>query len=221
MIMKHKNNTNLLMNGHCLVLGLLTLLICTFLGAPISAADEEFPIVVIETNKGNIVMQIYPYLAPQNTSAFLNLVNHGFYNGKFFHRVENWVIQGGDPLGNGSGNYIDANGQARFLPLEASPRASHKFAGVVGMARGSNPNSASCQFYITKSPALSLDRQYTIIGKVIQGLDVVGRIRIGDTMNSVYIASQNNDQNNNNSPRQPQQQPAAQPDIEPYEDSGF
>ena len=149
------------------------------------------PSAVIATSKGNITIMLFKEYAPKNVAAFSEMVRSGFYNGLTFHRVEpGFVIQGGCPNGNGTGNYIPpGSNQPRFLPLEASPKVSHNAAGVVAMARQpGNPNSASCQFYITLKPSLRLDGQYTIFGGVTSGMDVVNNIRIGDRINSITVS---------------------------------
>ncbi|MFA6211207.1 MAG: peptidylprolyl isomerase [Candidatus Obscuribacterales bacterium] len=141
------------------------------------------PVVTIQTNKGTITMRLFRQHAPITVKAFLQMVKSGFYNGLTFHRVEpGFVVQGGCPNGNGTGDYIPP-GQTvpRYLPLETSPFARHNAAGVVAMARKpNNRDSSSCQFYITLGPKQQLDNQYTVFGGVIQGLDVVQRIAIGD-----------------------------------------
>src|SRR5688572_6139967 len=99
---------------------------------------------VIETNKGTIKFRLYEEEAPITAGNFIELAQQGFYNGLTFHRVEpGFVIQGGDPNGNGTG------GSKKTIPLEVKPNLKHDAAGVVAMARTSDPNSASCQFYIT------------------------------------------------------------------------
>lgn len=144
---------------------------------------QNDPVVTIQTNKGTIVMRLFRQHAPITVQAFLQMVKSGFYNGLTFHRVEpGFVVQGGCPNGNGTGDYIPP-GQTvpRYLPLETSPYARHNAAGVVAMARKpNNRDSSSCQFYITLGPKQQLDNQYTVFGGVIQGLDVVQRIAIGD-----------------------------------------
>ena len=144
---------------------------------------QNDPVVTIQTNKGTIVMRLFRQHAPITVKAFLQMVKSGFYNGLTFHRVEpGFVVQGGCPNGNGTGDYIPP-GQTvpRYLPLETSPFARHNAAGVVAMARKpNNRDSSSCQFYITLGPKQQLDNQYTVFGGVIQGLDVVQRIAIGD-----------------------------------------
>jgi peptidyl-prolyl cis-trans isomerase B (cyclophilin B) len=146
-------------------------------------SGQSDPVVTLQTSKGTIVMRLFRQHAPITVQAFLQMVRTGFYNGLIFHRVEpGFVVQGGCPNGNGTGDYIPP-GQTvpRYLPLETSPYARHNAAGVVAMARKpNNRDSSSCQFYITLGPKQQLDNQYTVIGGVIQGIDVVQRIAIGD-----------------------------------------
>jgi peptidyl-prolyl cis-trans isomerase B (cyclophilin B) len=138
------------------------------------------PQVVIQTDKGTIVIELYPELLPTTVNNFIGLVEEGFYNGLVFHRVEPWVIQTGDPTGTGSG------GSEQTIPLETHPDLSN-VRGAVGMARSMDPNSASSQFYILTQDALSLDGQYSIFGKVVEGMEVVDQIQLGDQMNSAEM----------------------------------
>lgn len=142
------------------------------------------PIVSIETNKGTIVVQLFTKEAPVTAGNFLDLVKRGFYNGLTFHRYEpNFVIQGGDPEGTGTGGFVDpATGTERRIPLEVKANLKHDQAGMVAMARSSEPNSASSQFYITLAPASFLDMKYAVFGKVTQGLEVALQLRKGDQM---------------------------------------
>ncbi len=159
----------------------------TATGSKVGAQGGD-PIVMLQTTKGPIVMRIYYGLVPTTAGSFLDLVNRGFYNGLTFHRVEGWVIQGGDPNGNGSGVFMDPNtGQPRYLRLESSPRLRHNAAGVVAMAHGKSPNSNSCQFYITKKPSPALDGQYSIFGGVLQGMETVYAIQPGDRILNAQI----------------------------------
>jgi len=158
---------------------------CSLPGAHAQGAD---PIVLLQTSKGPIAIRVYRSMAPRTAANFLDLVSRGFYNGLTFHRIETWCIQGGDPNGNGSGDFIDPQtGQPRYLNLEISPMLHHNAAGVVAMARSQNPNSASCQFYITKAPMGQLDRQYAIFGGVVDGINTVYKIGRGDTIISAQI----------------------------------
>jgi len=137
-------------------------------------------VVTIETSKGIIEMEIYPDLCPVTVANFEGLADANFYNGLIFHRVENWVIQTGDPQGTGHG------GSEKTIKLEINRKLSN-VRGAVGMARSTDPNSASSQFYILKNDAKSLDGNYAIFGMVTRGMDVVDKISIGDRMVSVTV----------------------------------
>ncbi|MBI3035058.1 peptidylprolyl isomerase [Candidatus Woesearchaeota archaeon] len=137
---------------------------------------------IIETNKGIIKAELYTEKAPVTTKNFIDLANAGFYDGLTFHRVEpGFVIQGGDPKGDGTG------GSGKTIPLEINPDLKH-VKGALGMARSQDPNSASSQFYITLAETPFLDGNYAVFGKVIQGMDIVENIRVGDKMNKAYIS---------------------------------
>ncbi len=160
-------------------------------GAGPSAAPDvsKDPIAVIDTPKGRITIRLFKSLAPKTVDNFVDLASKGFFNGLVFHRVEpGFCIQGGDPLGNGTGMYIDqTNKQPRFIPLEIATALKHNAPGVVAMAHGLSPNSASSQFYITLSPQPSLDGKYAIFGGVMSGMDVVRSIVKGDKMTTVSV----------------------------------
>lgn len=143
------------------------------------------PVVVLDTSKGQIKIQLFLKDVPVTAGNFLDLVNRGFYNGLTFHRYEpGFVIQGGDPKGNGTGGFVDPEtNKERRIPLEVKPNLKHDSAGVVAMARSQNPDSASCQFYITLGPATFLDMQYAVFGRVIDGMPAVQQIRAGDRIN--------------------------------------
>lgn len=147
---------------------------------------------IIETNKGQFTVELYEDKAPITAGNFIDLVQRGFYDGLKFHRYEpGFVIQGGDPYGNGRGGFTDpATGRERTINLEVSPELKHGPAGALAMARSQNPNSASSQFYITLGDAAFLDMQYAVFGRVTDGMDVVNQIRAGDVMNSVKLAEQ-------------------------------
>lgn len=163
-------------------------------GAPPAPAQEENrpdPIAIIETSKGPITIRLFRKLAPRTVAQFTELSAKGFYNGLTFHRVEKgFVVQGGCPNGNGSGLYMDGN-KPKMLMLESNQALHHNAPGVVAMARfPKNPNSGSCQFYITLAPQPKLDGQYSIFGGVISGMEVVHQIAIGDKMNTVSVREQ-------------------------------
>ncbi len=134
----------------------------------------------IATDKGDIVFGFTPDEAPQHSAAFIKLARAGFYDGLTFHRVEpGFVIQGGDPSGNGTG------GPGYHLDAEFSGLPHN--TGTVAMARSSDPNSAGSQFYICLGDAPFLNRKYTVFGQVVAGQDVVDKIGVGDKMNAVTI----------------------------------
>jgi cyclophilin family peptidyl-prolyl cis-trans isomerase len=149
------------------------------------------PVVLIETTKGPIKLEIFKKEAPRTAENFLDLVKRGFYNGLSFHRYEpGFVIQGGDPNGNGSGDFVDpSTKRTRNIALEKNPDLRHNAAGILAMARSSDPNSASCQFYITLDRAEFLDNPpgYAVFGKVLEGLNSVKALRAGDKMLKVSL----------------------------------
>jgi peptidylprolyl isomerase/peptidyl-prolyl cis-trans isomerase B (cyclophilin B) len=144
------------------------------------AKEAETALARIKTTKGDIVFKFYPHEAKQHTAAFIKLARAGFYNGLTFHRViGDFMIQGGCPDGTGSG------GPGYTLAAEFN---DHKhIRGTVAAARTSNPNSAGSQFYICHGDTPHLDKQYTVFGQTIEGLDVVDKIKVGDVMESVTI----------------------------------
>lgn len=136
--------------------------------------------VRITTNKGDIVFTFYPDDAPQHCAAFVKLTEEGFYDGLKFHRVEpRFVIQGGDPDGNGTG------GPGYRLKAEFNARPHVR--GTVAMARAASPDSAGSQFYICLDDARFLDKQYTVFGQMTDGFEALDAIRVGDVMESVKL----------------------------------
>ena len=143
----------------------------------------------IETDRGNIVIELYPNVAPKTVANFEKLSKDGFYNNLTFHRVEpGFIVQGGDPSGNGTG------GPGYELPAEISPTEKH-LRGTLAMARKSdqvNPErkSSGSQFYICLEPAPFLDGQYTVFGGVVEGMDVVDKIKVGDHMKKIVLSNE-------------------------------
>lgn len=156
-----------------------------------ATAQVNRPNVMLETTSGNIIIQLAPDFAPRTCANFLDLVERGFYNGLIFHRVLDWVAQGGDPNGNGTGHFIDPDtGEPRYLRLEINRMLRHNAPGIVAMARENSPNSASCQFYIMKKPMNFLDGKYAVFGKVRAGLGNVYKIRPGTRILRMYVMGQ-------------------------------
>lgn len=145
---------------------------------------EGKKVAVIETARGPIKFELFDDDAPLTVANFVKLARAGFYDGLTFHRVVKeprpFVIQGGDPLGNGMGN------PGYTIEGEFSPTRQH-LEGTVAMARSRDPNSAGCQFYICLAPAPELDTQYAIFGQVIEGMDAVLAVMQGDIMSRVTI----------------------------------
>ena len=135
----------------------------------------------IKTTKGDIVLTLDAADAPYTVKNFMDKATTKFYNNLTFHRVEDWVIQGGDPLGNGTGG--------GKMPTELS--AKPFVTGSLGVARGQDIHvSNDSQFFITKSDASWLNNQYTNFGQVTSGMDVVNKIAIGDKIMSITITRQ-------------------------------
>jgi len=152
-------------------------------------ASVSDPTAIIETSKGTFKIRLFRQLAPITVANFVDLAGKSFYNGLIFHRFEpGFCIQGGDPSGTGMGSYTDpATHQTRVVPLEVSPKLSHNAPGVVALARSADPNSGSCQFYITLAATPFLDGHYAIFGGVLSGMDVVQQLRRGDKIKSITV----------------------------------
>jgi cyclophilin family peptidyl-prolyl cis-trans isomerase len=134
-------------------------------------------IAIIDTTYGEIKFELFEKRAPITSSNFINLSIDAFYDGILFHRViDDFVIQTGDPNTKDNNPYNDGSGgSSKTIPLEIHPELTH-VDGAVGMARSSDPDSASSQFYICDGPQHGLDGDYAVFGVVIDGLDVVRKI---------------------------------------------
>jgi cyclophilin family peptidyl-prolyl cis-trans isomerase len=151
------------------------------LNVPKVATSGPGKYMVIDTTKGKIVAKLYTEEEANVDGTIANFeekAKAGYFNGLTFHRVEDWVVQGGDPLGTGTGGG-DMPSEYNMVPFGA---------GALGVARGQDPaiNNDS-QFFITKTAAGWLDGQYTNWGQVTEGMDVVTSIAIGDKINSITV----------------------------------
>jgi peptidyl-prolyl cis-trans isomerase B (cyclophilin B) len=177
----------------CLVLA-LAILAGSASGAANDSKLDGVPVrntghyAILDTDRGDIVLELYATEAPKTVANFEKLSKDGFYNNLTFHRVEpGFVVQGGDPAGNGSG------GPGYELPAEISPTEKH-LRGTLAMARRGdqvNPErkSSGSQFYICLAPAPFLDGQYTVFGGVVEGMNVVDQIKVGDHIKKVTLSS--------------------------------
>lgn len=140
---------------------------------PETGAKEQVPAntknstALFETNMGNFRIELYEDKAPNTAHNFMSLATKGFYDGLVFHRViDGFMIQGGDPKGNGTG------GPGYAIKDEFHPALKHSAEGIVSMANA-GPNTGGSQFFITLAPTPWLDNKHAIFGKVIEGMDVV------------------------------------------------
>ncbi|HZN03924.1 MAG TPA: peptidylprolyl isomerase [Candidatus Polarisedimenticolia bacterium] len=152
--------------------------------APVTSAPageaKKKDVAVIKTSMGTIVFEFLPDVAPKMVANFKDLAKSSFYNGTTFHRVINgFMIQGGDPLSKDDDPNNDGTGSGpRKMPAEFSTKYSH-VRGTVSTARGGNDiNSGSCQFFIVQKDSKFLDNQYTLFGRVLEGMDVVDKISL-------------------------------------------
>jgi peptidyl-prolyl cis-trans isomerase B (cyclophilin B) len=130
--------------------------------------------LVLETTKGRVVIELRPDLAPGHVERIKTLANQGFYDGVPFHRViEGFMAQTGDPTGTGAGG-------SDLPDLRAEFNAEPHVRGTCSMARTSAPHSANSQFFICFGDARFLDKQYTVWGKVVEGMENVDKIKRGE-----------------------------------------
>ncbi len=148
---------------------------------------QRYSKAVIKTSKGDVTVELYPKEAPLSVTNFVQLAKGGFYNNLTFHRVvPNFVVQGGDPQGTGSG------GPGYTIPAEITGNPHKHLEGALAWARTGdevNPQrrSSGSQFYITLAPTPFLDNAYTVFGKTTAGMEVVKKIQQGDKILSVDI----------------------------------
>ena len=166
---------------------LLTLLV---IGVLFMTIEKENKVAVISTNFGDMVVEFYPDIAPMHVESFMALVNEEYFNGTTFHRViPGFMIQGGDPnsrnenrashgTGGRAGKFFGLGNEEDpstwLIPQEFSDTPHVK--GILSMARTNDPNSASSQFFVCHDNANFLDNNYTVFGKVIDGLDIIDQI---------------------------------------------
>jgi peptidyl-prolyl cis-trans isomerase B (cyclophilin B) len=171
--------------------GALFLLLCIAPSSAMQTSPGAGPIIVLETVKGTIEVETYPEEAPKTVARVLDLVKENFYNGLRFHRAEpDFLVQIGDPTTRnmamqewwgraGSGKPIGA--------VEITKKRRH-VRGAVAMAyAGTNPKAADSQFYIVLAAKPELDAKYTVFGRVINGMEVVDRLRRADVLKKASL----------------------------------
>jgi peptidylprolyl isomerase len=154
------------------------LLIATMLGilslaTGAGAAKDKENMIYLDLKEGRVIIELLPELAPNHVARIKELVRQGFYDGVVFHRViDGFMAQTGDPTGTGRG------GSGQKLDAEFSTESHQR--GIVSMARSQDPNSADSQFFIVFDDASFLDKQYTVWGRVTEGMEFVDKIKKGD-----------------------------------------
>ncbi len=166
--------------GRHMILSILTIA-GVFLGLASAASAADKLIATIQTNKGNIELELTPDQTPVTVANFVNLAQHGYYNGVKFHRVINdFMVQGGDPTGTGAG------GPGYRFEDEFDASLKHDGPGVLSMANA-GPGTNGSQFFITHVATPWLNGKHSVFGKVIKGQDVVNSIKQGDSIEKVTI----------------------------------
>lgn len=148
------------------------------------------PVVVIETVKGAIEIELYAKDAPKTVARLVQLVRENFYRGQRFHRVEpKFLIQVGDPATRDFTKRArwGAGGSGRSIGIAEIVKTRRHVRGAVGMAHAGNPAAADSQFYIMRAARPSLDGKYTIVGRVLSGMDVVDRTALNDMIRKAYV----------------------------------
>ncbi len=159
------------------ILAVVAALICAApaLAQPLPAKLDKANAIVIDTTKGRIVIQLRPDIAPKHAERIKQLARDGFYNNVPFHRVmAGFMAQTGD------GQNFNGTGGSKYPNLKAEFNSEPHVRGTCSMARAQNPDSANSQFFICFTDARFLDKQYTVWGKVISGMENVDKIKRGE-----------------------------------------
>lgn len=150
---------------------------CSQSAAPSQAAGVKTAVIELDRG-GSITIQLFTDVASKTVQNFEQKANSQFYDGLTFWRVEGWVIQGGDPKGNGTGG--------NNIPIELNDKPF--VAGSVGMARGADPRLHNdAQFFICKDPSPHLNKQFANFGQVTDGMEVVRGVRVGDKIKKISV----------------------------------
>ncbi len=172
------------------LIGLVAAALCGAAAAQPSGPAPEGPVLVMETAKGVVEIELYEKDAPKTVAHILALVKRRFYNGQRIHRVEqNFVVQFGDPQSRDMTKRDRWGREGSGQPIgvaEISKKRSHR-RGAVGMAHAGDPAQADSQMYIMLSDRPALDGKYAVIGRVIAGMDVVAKFEVGDVIKRISV----------------------------------
>ena len=175
-------------SGACVLMMAFGVWVAT-VGVGVAQAPAAGPIVVMETSKGTITMELYPSEAPKTVANFLKLVKSNFYNRQHFHRADPIAIQVGDPDSKELKNKDTWGTRGNREPIgvaEISKKLKHK-KGTVGMANAGDASKADSQFYITVGKKKIPEGKYAIFGQVTSGLELIDKIEVGDTIKRMYV----------------------------------
>jgi peptidyl-prolyl cis-trans isomerase B (cyclophilin B) len=157
---------------------------------PAATSPGAGPVIVVETVKGTFEFETYPNEAPKTVARIVELVNKRFYNGQRVHRVvPNFVMQLGDPATRDMTKQPDWGRGGSGTPVGAAEitKSRTHVKGAVAMAHAGDATKADSQWYVTLSPQAALDGKYTVFGKVISGMDVVGKLQVTDRIIRVTV----------------------------------
>lgn len=167
----------------------LTMLVMVVLTTTLSAQKTPNPVIVVETDKGTIEIELNPKQAPKGVARILELVSKDFYRGLRVHRVTPNLVQMGDPLTRNMRNqnsWGSGGTGTRLGVAEITPAMKH-VRGAVGFAYGGEAKNADSQFYIMKNVMPGLDGDYSIIGRVVSGITVADRLQVTDVIKNITL----------------------------------
>ncbi len=157
--------------------------------AGLQAQKPANPVIVIETDRGTIEIELHPKMAPKGAAKILGLVEKGFYRGLRVHRATSSLVQLGDPQTRDmrrQAHWGTSGSGATLGAVEINPMMKH-VRGAVGLAYAGDPKFADSQFYIMKNASQGLDGDYSIIGRVVSGITVADRLRVTDMIKNITV----------------------------------
>ena len=168
---------------------MLVVMLALAVSARAPAAQAGNPVVVLETGKGTIQIELFEQDAPKSVAQIVRLVKQNFYRGLRFHRVERSLAQFGDPNSRvfTKRHLWGSGGSGRQIGVAEIGKARKHVRGAVGLAHSGDPKRADSQFYIMKAASPSLDGKHAVIGQVISGMDVVDKLAVGDMVTKASV----------------------------------